>query len=61
MAFPGGLGLSTLGGLVVFGLSLGPVTLTKQYGVALQHAQYNMKYAGIKEYEKTTMRIMEIR
>ena len=43
-----------------FGVSLGPIAATKQYGVALQHAIYNIKHAGIKEYEKTKMQITRI-
>ena len=34
---------------------LGPIAATKHFGVALQHAKYNIKPAGIKGYEKTRM------
>ena len=34
------------------GMSLGPIAATKQYGVALQHAKYSIKPAGIKRCEK---------
>ncbi len=44
-----------------FGVSLGPIAATKQYGVALQHAKYNIKHAGIKDYEKARMHITKMR
>ena len=42
-------------------MSLGHIAVTKHYGVALQHAKYSIKLAGIKGYEKTMMQIVKIR
>ena len=35
--------------------------VTKQYGVFLQHAKFNIKHAGIKAYEKTSTQWTKIR
>ena len=57
----GGSELRDHGWLRVFGCLLGSlVAVTKQYGVALQHAKYSIKPAGIKGYEKTRMQITKI-
>ena len=57
--FPGGPGAEHAR-LKVFGSSLGLIAVTKQYGVAPQHAKYNIKHAGRKGYEKTRMQTEEI-
>ena len=49
--FPGGPGAE----------HLGLVEVTKQYGVAIQHAKYSIKPAGIKGYEQTRMQTTKIR
>ena len=43
------------------GSSLGPIAVTRQYAVALQHTKYSIKPRGIKGYEKTRMQITKIR
>ena len=59
MAFRCGPELRAHGRWVVFGSSLGPIAVCKQYGVALQRANYNIKHAGIKGHEKTGMQSYE--
>ena len=49
------------GRLRVISSSLGLITVTKQYGVDLQHVKYSLKPAGIKGYEKTSMQTARIR
>ena len=39
----------------------GPHSNSQTVGVAIQHAKYIMKHAGIKGYEKTRMQITKIR
>ena len=46
--------------LVVFWLVPGLIAVTKQYGVALQHAKYIIEPEGIKGYEKTRMQLTKI-
>ena len=48
-------------GRKVLGYSLGLIAVSRQYGVALQHAKYSIKYAGVKDYEKTIMQIAILR
>ena len=55
VGFPGGPGLRARGWSTVFGCSLGRLAVTKQYGADLQHAEYNLKHAGMKSYEQTSM------
>ena len=57
MALQGGPRLRAHGQLEVIGLSLGPIAVTKQCEVALQHARYNIKHAGVKGYGKNRMQI----
>ena len=45
----------------MFGLSLGPIAVNKQHGVAFQHAKFNIKHAGIKGYERTRMQTSKVR
>ena len=47
--------------MVVIGCCLGPIAVTKQYGVVLQHVKCNIKLAGIKAYEKTRMQSTKTR
>ena len=53
MAFRGGLELSKYGLLGVIVTPLGLIVVTRQYGVALQHAKYSIKPAGTKIRKST--------
>ena len=44
--------LSTAGQMMVFGTGPGPHSISQTVGVAIQHAKYIMKHAGMKGYEK---------
>ena len=48
----GGPELSTAGQRRVFGTLSGPHSNSQTVGVAIQHAKYIMKHAGMKGYEK---------
>ena len=49
-----------VGQVMVIGLCLGPIAVTEQYGVALQHAKSSIRPAGIKINEKNRMQTTRI-